>query len=127
MRENQKATQELTEWGDGALTSATGSPRYNRRLGDKVLAAFNHAYATGALEVAGQLRTILARIEADRGEEHGERRYSSTTLGQADMWMAFVEARNDYQAACSAGEGGSPSADAALGAMKAAYDSWLAC
>jgi hypothetical protein len=126
MREEAKPGETLAEWGDGALASATGAPRYNRRLGDKVLAAFNHAYATGAIELAAQLREILARIEADRGEDHGERRYSSTTLGQADLWMSFVEARNDFQAACSAGDAGLPAADAALAAMKSAYDSWLA-
>ena len=126
MREKTNARPAVAEWGDGAMASTTGAPRYNRRLGDKVLAAFNHAYATGALEVAGQLREILARIEADHGEADGERRDSATTLGQADLWMAFVEARNDYQAACEAGEGGTPAADAALAAMKAAYDSWLA-
>jgi hypothetical protein len=113
------------EWGDDALASATGTPRYNRRLGDKVLSALNHSYAVGAIDIAAQLREILARIESDRIAERGERRDSATTLGQADLWMTFVEARNDYEAACSAGEAGTPAADAALAAMKTAYEAWL--
>lgn len=126
MREKAKSTVPVAEWGDGAMASAIGMPRYNRRLGDKVLAAFNHAYATGAIEIAGQLREILARLESEHGDDAGERRYSATTLGQADLWMTFVEARNDFQAACSAGEASTPAAEAALAAMKAAYDAWLA-
>lgn len=125
MREKARTGPEMAEWGDGAMASATGEPKYSRRLGDKVLAAFNHAYAIGEIDVAAQLREILARIEADRGEEQGERRDSATTLGQADLWMSFVEARNDYQAACGNGDGGSPAADAALAAMKSAYETWL--
>lgn len=125
MRENGSSKPTTAEWGDGTLASATGAPRFNRRLGDKVLSAFNHAYAIGAIDVAGQLREILARIEADRCDEHGERRDGATTLGQADLWMTFVEARNDYQAACGAGEAGSPAADASLAAMKTAYEAWL--
>lgn len=126
MSENANAKPDVAEWGDGAMASSTGVPRYNRRLGDKVLTAFNHAYATGAIEIAGRLREILAHIETERAVEHGERRYSSTTLGQADLWIAFVEARNDYQAACGAGEAGTPAAEVALAAMKAAYQDWLA-
>ena len=112
--------------GKSAMAGATGMPRYNRRLGDKILAAFNHAYAVGELEVAGQLREILARLEIDRGEKYGERRYSSTTLGQADLWMAFVEARNDFQAASEDGSSDSPAGMKALDAMKKAYETWSA-
>ena len=110
----------------GAMDVATGQPRHNRRLGDKVLAAFNHAYAVGSLEVAAQLREILARIEADRGEKFGERRHSPTTLGQADLWMAFVEARNDYQAVCSESDGDERAEAEALKIMKSAYEAWNA-
>lgn len=109
-----------------AMAGAIGMPRYNRRLGDKILSAFNHAYAVGELEVAGQLREILARLEADRGEKYGERRYSSTTLGQADLWMAFVEARNDYQSACDSENSESSAGMEALDAMKKAYETWSA-
>jgi hypothetical protein len=126
MSENSMADAAQSTAGADGMTAVAGVPRHNRRLGDKVLAAFNHAYAVGALDVASQLRAILARIEADRGEMHGERRYSSTTLGQADLWMAFVEARNDYQAACDASDGESAVAEAALDAMQKAYEAWLA-
>jgi hypothetical protein len=39
--------------------------------------------------------------------------------------MAFVEARNDYQAACGSGLTPSPTADSALAAMKRAYEAWM--
>ncbi len=118
-------TPEVTADSD-AMAAATGLPRNNRRLGDKVLAAFNHAYAVGELDVAAQLREILARIEVDRGEKYGERRYSATTLGQADLWMAFVEARNDYQAVCEDASADAPAVTRALDLMKTAYEAWNA-
>lgn len=126
MQEESPAVRASDDSTD-AIAQAVGVPRLNRRLGDKVLAAFNHAYAVGALEVANQLREILARLEADHADGDAERRQSATTLGRADLWMAFVEARNDYQAICDAGSSGTPAGDTALSAMKRAYEAWMAC
>src|SRR5437870_13828910 len=47
-----------------ALAETRGKPQYDRRLADKVLAAFNHAYAVGAHDVARGLRDVLATVEA---------------------------------------------------------------
>ena len=39
--------------------SVNGILAITRRLSDKVLAAFNHAYATGEVDVASKLRAVL--------------------------------------------------------------------
>ena len=78
-----------------AIASHTGIPRYNRRLSDKILAAFNHAYAVGEIEMASRLREILARLDKDQAEGEGQRRDGAIALCQADLWIEFVEVRND--------------------------------
>lgn len=102
-----------------------GVPRYSRRLSDKVLAAFNHAYAVGEIEVAASLREILARLDRDRAAgDASQRRDGTIVLSQADMWIEFVEARNDYRAACE-NENSDPIAlDCMLEVMKSAYHRW---
>src|SRR5512141_2876572 len=40
-----------------------GVPRYNRRLTDKILAAFNHAYAMGEMDLARNLWECLVAAE----------------------------------------------------------------
>ena len=68
---------------DGAaqdIVSATGAPRYNRRLSDKILAAFNHAYAVGEIEIASRLREVLARLDNDQAEGEGQRRDGTIAL-----------------------------------------------
>ena len=49
----------LSALSEEELDKATGLPRYIRRLTDKVLSAFNHAYAVGELEAAERLRDTL--------------------------------------------------------------------
>jgi hypothetical protein len=106
-----------------------GEGLYNRRLTDKILAAFNHAYATGAFEVASILRSALAKsvgqppeLESDTGE-----RRSSGALGQADLWVRYVNARNAFRAATDPESGaGSATVDMALDRMKDAYRRWSA-
>ena len=126
MREDKMVAVAAAPAGADSMAAATGVPRHNRRLGDKVLAAFNHAYAVGALDVAAQLREILARLEAERNTDGRERRDSVTTLAQADLWMAFVEARNDYQAVSESDAQDSSAAAEALQIMKSAYAAWSA-
>lgn len=43
----------------GRETIATGTPRYSRRLSDKILVAFHHACDQADFEVAEQLLQIL--------------------------------------------------------------------
>ena len=45
--------------GGGRETSASGTPRYTRRLSDKILIAFHHACDQADFEVAEQLLHIL--------------------------------------------------------------------
>ena len=110
--------------GTIAIASDTGIPRYNRRLSDKILAAFNHAYAVGEIEMAARLREVLARLDKDQAEGDGQRRDGAIALCQADLWIDFVEARNDYRINCD-----KPGMDAgvvqtSLDAMKDAYQRW---
>jgi hypothetical protein len=93
-----------------------------RRLSDKILAAFSHAYAVGETDVAKKLRAALAASAAPRpGGRRGDQRRGHDPLAQADCWVAFVEARNRYKTAA----GGDPAGAAdALETMKAAYRAW---
>src|SRR5690606_5061814 len=88
---------------DGAAAPGTefsklGLPEFDRRLTDKILAAFNHAYAVGEVEVARRLHTVLALAEGhERGRvlaASGMERRGNGALAQADLWVAYVEARN---------------------------------
>lgn len=106
-----------------AIDSAEDGFEVTRRLSDKILQAFTHAYAIGELAIAGHLREVLVKNEALRpGETDRRERYDP--LGQADLWVAFVEARNRYK---SMSEGGAPDPAAeaeALETMKEAYKRW---
>lgn len=120
----------------GAVTAADcgidieslGVPGFDRRLTDKILAAFNHAYAIGDIEVAHRLHAVLALAESHERRrlqvESGSERRDSGALDSADLWVAYVEARNSYQAVCHDGGAESMEARAALEAMKRAYRRW---
>jgi len=117
--------QDTTDKKPDVIDEDIGMPRYNRRLSDKVLAAFNHAYAVGEIEVAASLREILARL--DNSQEAGEaaqRRDGAIALSQADMWIEFVEARNDYRVACKSENSDPIALDCMLEVMKSAYQRW---
>lgn len=106
------------------IASETGTPSHSRRLSDKVLAAFNHAYAVGEINVAANLREILAKLERDRVLAHSQRKANPVALSHADLWVDFVEARNDYRVAC---EDESLDANAVAGVlerMKDTYQRW---
>ena len=102
----------------------TGIPSHNRRLSDKVLAAFNHAYAVGEIEMATELRRILAKLETQRVLAHSQRKPNTVALSQADLWVAFVEARNDYREACEDDSLDNETVSAVLERMKDAYQRW---
>ncbi len=109
-------------------TNGTAAPltrfpsRYNRRLSDILLAAFNHAYAVGERDIAGKLRIMLSEVEERKRPYKTERR-DAGPLSQADLWVAFVEARDQYRRLCEAKPDGEP-ALAALEAMKESYRNW---
>ncbi|MEP4377722.1 MAG: hypothetical protein ABJ215_02525 [Alphaproteobacteria bacterium] len=108
------------------IASDTGIPRYNRRLSDKILAAFNHAYAVGEIEIASGIREVLARLDHDDPEGKGQRRDGAIALCQADLWIEFVEARNDYRTVCDKPGANAGSVEMSLAAMKDAYQRWSA-
>lgn len=110
--------------GPRAIASDTGVPRYNRRLSDKILAAFNHAYAVGEIDVAARLREVLARLDKGQSEGDGQRRDATIALCQADLWIEFVEARNDYRMACDKPDMNNDVIENSLEAMKDAYQRW---
>ncbi|MGB0632494.1 MAG: hypothetical protein ACPGRZ_17530 [Alphaproteobacteria bacterium] len=99
-----------------------GSLEITRRLSDKVLAAFNHAYATGEEEIAKKLRAVLKMTEEKRPLSDQRIRYDAVV--HADLWVGFVDARNKYNDV-SARKGAKKSdLDKALDAMKDAYRAW---
>lgn len=123
----------------GAVTSAAacgidfgdvGIPAFDRRLTDKILAAFNHAYAVGDLEVARRLHAVLALAE-DHERRHvlgtGRERRGGGAVDQADLWVAYVEARNGYQSISAKYGPQDPETHAAFEAMKRAYRRWSRC
>ncbi|MEQ8165116.1 MAG: hypothetical protein RIC93_03460 [Alphaproteobacteria bacterium] len=106
--------------------ASLGEPRYSRRLGDRILAAFNHAYAIGATDIADRLREVLETLERrapDSGPSSQGRKGAISPLEQAALWAAFVDARNTYNEMVAAGE---LAAEAALEEMQAAYRAWIA-
>ena len=110
-----------------ALSRATSvrmdSPTRDRRLTDQILSAFNHAYGMGATDVAKELRTALEKAEA-LGKGGRRERRSRSVLELADLWVAFVDARDHYNAICADGTVEKDKAEAALAEMKAAYMTW---
>ena len=100
-----------------------GAPEYNRRLTDKILAAFNHAYAAGERDVARQLRAILDEIER-RVKKLGRKRQSNGAVDEADRWIAFVDARDHYREVSKDPRFKAAEVGEALDEMKEAFRSW---
>jgi hypothetical protein len=99
---------------------ATGRPFRQRRVSDRLLAAHNHAYASGNRRVASDLREILALIETDERIRHNRR--STTAVERATRWTSFVDAREAYEGATSGADRGR--AQAARLRMHMAQELW---
>ena len=110
-----------------ALSRATSvrldSPTRDRRLTDQILSAFNHAYGMGAVEVAEVLRTALEKAEG-LGQAGRRERRAKSVLELAELWVAFVDARDVYNAICADGTVEKAKAEEALTKMKDAYMVW---
>lgn len=104
-----------------------GVPRYNRRLTDKILAAFNHAYAMGEMDLARNLWECLVAAEK-LGQISHSRRRPNQALDLAAEWVAFVDARDRYREVSRTPQTQTPAEDAsdAFRNMRDAYQSWLA-
>ncbi len=124
MPDSAEAVIDTSSRGVEDIASETGVPSHSRRLCDKVLAAFNHAYAVGEIEVAANLREILAKLEHERILVHGHRQATTVALSHADLWVDFVEARNDYRVACENESHDSEAVAGILARMKEAYQRW---
>ena len=100
-----------------------GEPEYTRRLADKILSAFNHAYASGQHDIAHDLRAALVKLD-ERVRTAGPTRRAQSILDEADRWVAFVQARDRYKT-LSGAAGAAPSAVGdALAALKSAFKLW---
>jgi hypothetical protein len=97
-------------------------PKHNRRLTDILLAGFNHAYAVGERDIAEQLRGLLQELEGRRYNGGSDRRRSDA-INQAELWVAFVEARDRYRELCDKKPDHTKTLSA-LEAMKESYRLW---
>ena len=89
---------------------------------DILLAGFNHAYAVGERDIADRLRDLLMELEGRR-YNGGENRRRSDALSQADLWVAFVEARDRYRKLCDKKPDHTKTLSA-LETMKESYRLW---
>ena len=114
----------LVEFSLDVVMDQTGQrPDVRRRLSDKILAAFSHAYAVGAYDIAAQLKAALAQNEG-AGGAHMDMRKTYDPLGEAELWTGFIDARNRYRTACENNAGDHDVLAEALGIMKDAYRLW---
>lgn len=106
------------------LDNPHGLPAYSRRLTDKILAAFNHAYSLGEKPIAEQLRAALAVAEEQALLGGGKDRRGTTAVAQAELWAAFVDARDAYNAFCEERPLEPEQAKAAYDKMEQAFRDW---
>ncbi len=78
------------------INVSIGTPKRDRRLSDKILAAFSHAAAEGAPAVAALLLRALEEAERDIDGAGNQRRRGGALL-QAELWVEFVEARDNFR------------------------------
>jgi len=105
-----------------AFADSCDAPAYDKRLSDKILAAFNHAYAAGALETARYLKFLLVDVERREGGRDGRRGIGA--VDRANLWVAYVDARNRYNALCHRKDAVPAHVEMAVASMKDAYRAW---
>ena len=101
-----------------------GVPRYNRRLTDKILAAFNHAYAMGEMDLARSLWECM--VAAEKLGQQLHRRRPNQAVDLAAEWVAFVDARDRYREVGRTTEADPAEASDAFRTMRDAYQNWVA-
>ena len=106
-----------------AVSDAFAEEIGTRRLSDKILSAFNHAYAAGEKEIADLLHQVL-EVHENMNQDLRDRRSSLGALAQAEMWVSFVEARNRYKGLSEGKKSDDNAAASALEVMKDAYQRW---
>ncbi len=105
------------------IVVSTGTPKHDRRLSDKILAAFGHAYAEGALGVAAVLRRALEEAEGALHGAPAERR-ACGALVPADLWVAFVDSRDAFRRASAAQAPDPEALEQARAEMMDAFKRW---
>ena len=116
----------LDDFNQNTAMAETGQRTDSRRrLSDKILNAFNHAYAVGEMEVAKKLKVALTANEK-QDSAYDDMRHDHDPLGEADLWVSFVEARNSYRQVCEDKKQNTANTAAALEEMKEAYRVWSA-
>ena len=108
---------------DSEIVVSIGTPKHDRRLSDKILAAFSHATAEGAPAVAAVLRRALEEAERDLNGPGRGRRLGGA-LVQADLWVAFVEARDHFRRAVDAKAPDPQELEYSRAEMMDAYKRW---
>ena len=108
---------------DSEIVVSIGTPKHDRRLSDKILAAFSHATAEGAPAVAAVLRRALEEAERDHKDADQQRRMGGA-LVQADLWVAFVEARDSFRRAFDAAAPDPQELERSRAEMMDAYKRW---
>jgi len=106
-----------------ALVADAGLPEFNRRLTDKILVAFTHAYSVGETEVAERLQAILADVEEESRRRYPGRR-TFDAVEQAGLWTSFVEARDEFRRLSQSNKGDPAKIATSLQQMKEAYKLW---
>ena len=86
---------------ESEIVVSIGTPKHDRRLSDKILAAFSHATPEGAPAVAALLRRALEEAERDLESAEPRRRRGGALL-QADLWVEFVIARDSFRRSADA-------------------------
>ena len=110
--------------GPAELFGNIGAPEHSRRLSDKILAAFNHAYSVGEKDIADALRALLSHADDEDGQDEAADRRRRSAARQADLWVTFVEARNRYREVSETPTSDRKAIAAALDSMKEAYKNW---
>ena len=133
--EYTRASKSEDIWSCDGRTSDQryGKPKFDRRLSDKILSAYNHAYAADEVELANKLRVLLE--EADSKEiAHCERngasvldipiRRNSNAVHKARLWSQFVDARQGYISMSIRENTSTDQIKIAFDGMRASYARW---
>lgn len=111
-----------------------GKPKFDRRLSDKILAAYNHAYAADEVELADKLRVLLEEAERKEVFRCGRPgtsvldvpvRRSSSSVQQGRLWSQFVDARQRYISLSIREKSSAEELKSASDAMRLSYARWV--
>lgn len=105
-----------------AFAGSCTAPDYDKNLSDKILVAFIHAYAAGALETARTLKLLLVDVERRERGKGGNARLGA--VHRANLWAAFVDARNRYNTIRHRKGAVQAHVEMAIASMKDAYRAW---